>query len=150
MTAEPQSRTEDVQEILLNAIEVQLAAFTAGIGFWSVWVEQARKFSEETIRLMGEMQAQPSETSRILLELTDVSRASLRAMADMPRTTAEGFIEALDSFEGSRSTPAARPQSRPSVKSAAKKGAGKKRPNKKAASKKVARKSAKRRVRAKP
>ncbi|MHC4953475.1 MAG: hypothetical protein ACYTGZ_06265 [Planctomycetota bacterium] len=128
MASKSQSRTEDIQEILLNAVEVQLAAFTAGIGFWSSWVQQASKFSEEAIRLMGEIQANPSETNRLLLEMTDVSRASLRAMTELPRSTAEGFIETLDGFKKSRSA-------------AAKKPAG---------AKKKAKKKAKRRVRAKP
>ena len=102
MVSKRQSRTEDIQEILMNAAEVQLAAFTAGIGFWSAWVQQATKFSEETIRLMAEIQAKPSETSRLVLEMTDISRASLRAMTDLPRNAATGFIEALDGFQKAR------------------------------------------------
>ena len=108
MAAKRQSRTEDVQTILMNAVEVQLAAFTAGIGFWSAWVDQARKFSEETIRLMGEMQRRPTETNRLLLVMTDVSRASLRALTELPRSTAASFIDALDESQQTPGRPAPR------------------------------------------
>ena len=120
MAAKKRTRDEDIQAILMNAVEVQLAAFQAGIGFWSEWVEQARKFSEETIRLMVEIQSDPSKTSRLLLEMTDVSRASLRALSDLPRHTAETFVDALDEFEKARKKPVSkrRPRKKPARKKA--------------------------------
>lgn len=105
------SRETELQEILMNAVEVQLAAFKAGIDFWVNWTEHATKFSEESIRRLNEIQSNPAESNRLLLEITDVSRETLRAMTNLPRHTAESFIGELDNFEHARkSSKKARPR----------------------------------------
>jgi|GEM_PF-3520955 len=93
------SRETELQEILMNAVEVQLAAFKAGIDFWVHWTEHATKFSEESIRRLNEIQSNPAESNRLLLEITDISRETIRAMTNLPRHTAECFIGELDHFD---------------------------------------------------
>ena len=80
MTTNKSTRQSDAEDLLMEAIEVQLAALRAGIEFWSTWVEQSTKFSEEAIKRLTEIKANPAESSRLLLEITDSSRESLRAM----------------------------------------------------------------------
>lgn len=86
----------------MDAIEVQLAAFKVGADFWVAWTELANKFSRETIKRLSEIKSNPSETNRLLIEITDVSRESLRGMTNLPRHTAERFVEQLDDFERAR------------------------------------------------
>lgn len=115
------SRDNEIQALLLEAVEVQLAAFKASINFWSEWVEQATRFSEESIRRLSELQSDPTENSRILLEMTDLSRESLRSMTHLPRHAAETFIKELDQFEKTRKTKktAAKPKAKAKAKRAA-------------------------------
>ena len=98
------SQETDIQAILVNAVEVQLATFRAGIDFWANWAELATKFSDESIRRLNEIQSNPDETNRLLLEITDASRETIRAMTDLPRNTAERFISELDKFEKSKNS----------------------------------------------
>lgn len=102
MTEENTKRDSEIQALLLEAVEVQLAAVKAGINFWTEWVNEATRFSEEAIRRLNELQSEPSENGRILLELTDVSRESLRSFNQLPRHAAESFIRELDNFEATR------------------------------------------------
>ena len=104
MTEKTTSRDTEIQALLLEAIEVQLAAFKANINFWTEWVDEATRFSEEAIRRLSELQSDPAENSHILLEMTDLSRESLRSMTHLPRHAAESFIQELDNFEKARKT----------------------------------------------
>lgn len=102
MAEKATSTDSEIQALLLEAVEVQLAAVKASINFWNEWVEEATKFSEEAIRRLSELRTDPAENSRLLLELTDVSRESLRSMTNLPRHAAENFIKELDNFEAAR------------------------------------------------
>ncbi|MDH3522186.1 MAG: hypothetical protein OES32_01240 [Acidobacteriota bacterium] len=109
----------DVQNVLMDVVEVQLAAFRAGIDFWSAWVEQASKFSEDAGSRLGEIRRNPSDANRLLMEIGEASRVSLRAMTDLPRQAAERFIEELGKSEQSRASGkkgAARPKAKRSVR----------------------------------
>ena len=102
MTEKATPKDTEIQGILQEAVEVQLAAIKASINFWTEWVDEATRFSEEAVRRLGELQSEPAENGRILLELTDVSRESLRSMTHLPRHAAERFIQELDGFEAAR------------------------------------------------
>jgi hypothetical protein len=95
------------------------------------------------------MQANPSATNRVLVEMTDVSRASLRALTELPRRTAEGFIDALDEFEKARK-PAPKPKPTPTATATATPTATATAAGKTAKKKAAKKKSPRRAVRAKP
>lgn len=99
MTEKTTSRDSEIQALLLEATEVQLAAIKANINFWTEWVDEATRFSEEAIRRISEIRSDPSDNARILLEMTDLSRESLRSMTRLPRHAAESFIHELDNYE---------------------------------------------------
>lgn len=99
MTEKTTSRDSEIQALLLEATEVQLAAIKANINFWTEWVDEATRFSEEAIRRISEIRSDPEENTRILLEMTDLSRESLRSMTHLPRHAAECFIQELDNYE---------------------------------------------------
>ncbi len=117
--AQKKSTTDaDVQDVLMDVVEVQLAAFRAGIDFWGAWVEQASKFSEDAGSRLGEIRANPSEANRLFMEIGEASRESLRAMTDLPRQAAERFIEELGKSEPARKSAKrrARPKAKRSVR----------------------------------
>ena len=92
------NREEELRELLTDAIEVQLAALKAGIGFWSEWIEQTSAFVQSASKTLTNINSE-EEPKEVLLELVDAGRASVRSMTDLPRHTASRFIEALDEFE---------------------------------------------------
>ncbi len=92
------NREEELRELLTDAIEVQLAALKAGIGFWSEWIEQTSAFVQSASKTLTNINSE-EEPKEVLLELVDAGRASVRSMTELPRHTASRFIEALDEFE---------------------------------------------------
>lgn len=113
MATNKSERQSDYEDLLMDAIEVQLAAVRAGIEFWSTWVEQSTKFSEEAIKRMAEIKDKPADAGRLLMEITDASRESLREMTGLPRVTAESFIKELDKFSQARSSGSEKAGKRP-------------------------------------
>jgi hypothetical protein len=93
------SREEELRRLLTDAIEVQLAALKAGIGFWTEWIEQTSEFVNTASKTLSSINTDDSQTRDVLLELVDAGRASARSMTEIPRHTATRFIEELDRFE---------------------------------------------------
>ena len=119
MPEKPTPKNSEIQGLLLEAVEVQLAAIKASINFWTEWVEEATRFSEEAIRRLADLQSEPAENSHIVLEMTDLSRESLRSMTNLPRHAAERFIRELDNFEAARNpgkNTGAKPKAKRSVR----------------------------------
>jgi hypothetical protein len=101
-------REDAVREILTNAVEVQLAAFKAGIAFWKDWIEQTSKFVGTATDQLQSIRSGDREAKQLLLEVVDAGRESIRAMTELPRQAAFRFIEELDELEvRKRPTPGA-------------------------------------------
>ena len=98
-TENGQAREEDLRRLLTDAIEVQLAALKAGIGFWTEWIEQTSEFVNSATKTLAQINAEDQQAKDLLLELVDAGRASLRSMTEIPRHTATRFIEELDKLE---------------------------------------------------
>ncbi len=98
------TREEDLRQLLTDAIEVQLAALSAGVGFWTDWITQTSEFINSATKTLASINAPDHQTKDSILELVDAGRASLRAMTEIPRNTATRFIEELDKRQ-SESTP---------------------------------------------
>ncbi len=92
------NREEELRRLLTDAIEVQLAALKAGISFWGEWIEQTSQFVTSATKTLSSINAE-EPTKDALLELVDAGRASARAMTEIPRHTAERFLEELDRAE---------------------------------------------------
>ena len=133
------AREEDLRQLLTDAIEVQLAALKAGIGFWSDWVVQTSEFVQSATNSLLRINTEDEKSSDVLLELVDAGRASIRTMTDIPRNTARRFIEELDKIDKKKTEPVtpsgsatksarkASSNSAPVVRSASKKSARRKR-----------------------
>ena len=117
MTESELSREEDLRRLLTDAVEVQLAALKAGIGFWTEWIEETSKFVQSATETLSTIKAEQQQTKDVLLELVDASRASLRSITEIPRHTATRFLEELDKLEQESAPPT--PESRRRAKAAA-------------------------------
>jgi hypothetical protein len=107
------NREEELRQLLTDAIEVQLAALKAGIGFWTEWIDRTTEFVDTASKTLSNINSDDPQTKDVLLELVDAGRASARALTEIPRNTATRFIEELDKFaakklEAKASTPAAK------------------------------------------
>jgi hypothetical protein len=112
-------REEELRSLLTDAIEVQLAAFKAGIRFWEAWIGEASAFvrsATEKLRTLGESGSVPKDA---LLEVVDAGRDSIRSMMELPRSTATFFIEELDQVARRPAGPPAAGKKRPARKRAA-------------------------------
>ncbi len=98
MPDDPSTREEDLRRLLTDAIEVQLAALRAGIGFWSEWIEKTSAFVQSATKTLADINSDDNAKD-VLLELVDAGRASVRAMTEIPRHTAKRFLEELDKAE---------------------------------------------------
>jgi hypothetical protein len=93
------NRDEELRQLLTDAIEVQLAAFKAGIGFWREWVEQTSEFVKSASNSLRTINSAEHEPKEVLLEVFDAGRAGIRSMTELPRHTASRFIEELDEIK---------------------------------------------------
>jgi len=101
--ADPEpNRQEEIREVLVNAVEVQLAALKAGVGFWREWVERTSAFVKSATQTLGAIRSQDKNAKQLLLEMVDQSRESMRAMTELPRNAAARFIRELDEMEKKR------------------------------------------------
>ena len=97
-------REEDLRRLLQDAIEVQLAALKAGISFWTEWIEQTSAFVQTATTSLANISSEDAKTRDVLLELVDAGRASVRSMTEIPRNTANKFIEELDKLNAQQAT----------------------------------------------
>ncbi len=95
-------RQKEIQEVLVNALEVQLAALKAGIGFWREWVERTSAFVKTATQTLTAIRSQDKNAKQVMLEMVDQSRESMRAMTELPRNAAARFIRELDDLEDRR------------------------------------------------
>ncbi|MEJ2184966.1 MAG: hypothetical protein P8Z36_03415 [Gemmatimonadota bacterium] len=96
------SREEELRNLLTDAIEVQLAALKAGISFWSEWIEQTSGFVHSATDSLSAINAGDEKTEDALLGLLDAGRESARTMTEIPRHTAQRFLDELDAASAKR------------------------------------------------
>jgi hypothetical protein len=134
MADDAETREDDLRQLLTDAVEVQLAALSAGVAFWTDWITQTSEFVQSATKTLASITSADHQTKDSILELVDAGRASLRAMTEIPRNTATRFIEELDKLHaevapapaaksakatpGSASSPKKAPSSRPRPKRA--------------------------------
>ncbi len=99
------TREEELRSLLTDAIEVQLAALKAGISFWSEWIEETSGFVQSATDSLSAINSGDQKTEDVLLELLDAGRARARSMTEIPRHTAQRFLEELDAAEGAGGNP---------------------------------------------
>lgn len=92
----PSTKESDLQEILFDTAEVQLAGLRAGIDFWSSWVKLASKYAEEVSGGLDLIASDRGTANEALRRITEAGQKSIREMNELPRRTSMKFIEELD------------------------------------------------------
>lgn len=136
MAGPDNTRDEELSQLLTEAIEVQLAALKAGIGFWSEWIERTTEFVQSATKTLADITSEEVEAKDLLLELVDAGRASVRGMTEIPRNTATRFVEELDRLKAEREAAPKKKKSTRKKMAIAKKTAAKKMAAKKTTAKK--------------
>jgi hypothetical protein len=95
-------KSEDVREVLINAVEVELAALKAAVGFWTQWIELTSKFVKTTGANLSSIRSSSKNANHVLLEAVDASRETARLMTELPKRAAEDFLSELDAIEHRR------------------------------------------------
>jgi len=89
-------RDDEIRGLLINALEVQLAAFRAGIRFWEGWIGEASKFVNSATDKLHALENRGTAPRDTLLEVVDAARGSIRSMMELPGDSASHFIEELE------------------------------------------------------
>jgi hypothetical protein len=109
-------RNAEVREVLIDAVEVQLAAIKAAVSFWAEWAERTSGFVSTAARSLDAIRSSDKDARDVLLEVIDVGRESMRTMTELPRHAATRFIDELEVIAGKRQTRHARaPKSPPAT-----------------------------------
>jgi pyridoxal biosynthesis lyase PdxS len=77
-------QSEAIREIMLETARVQLAGLTAGIEFWSGWVQRTARFAQEASKSLQAATEKKESTDQMLARLIDSNRAYLRQVTELP------------------------------------------------------------------
>jgi len=101
--AQPEpDRQAEIREVLINAVEVQLAALKAAVSFWGEWMERTSAFVKTASKSLSTVRSADKDAGQVLLEVVDAGRESMRTMTELPKKAAERFIDELDKIEKTR------------------------------------------------
>ncbi len=121
MTQKDSRQEEEIREVLVNAIEVELAALKAAVRFWKEWMEQTSEYVKATSETLKTIRSADKDTSQVLLEVVDKGRESIRTMTELPRNAAAHFIHELDSLQEKKKKTGAKKATRKKKKTKSKK-----------------------------
>lgn len=93
------SKAGEVQDVMIEAAQVQMASVNAGIAFWREWVDTASKFVAETNRRLVRL-AEERDAESAVLEMTDATRAYVREMGKLPEVAAKAFAKEMEQVGG--------------------------------------------------
>ena len=102
------TRIDDVRDVLINAVEVELAGLNAAISFWRQWVNHTSDYVTATTRTLSSIRSADKDLNQVLLEVVDASRETARAMTELPRKAAEDFLRELEAVQSAKA-PGPRP-----------------------------------------
>ncbi len=78
------NQSEATREIMLETARVQLAGLTAGIEFWSGWVQRAAKFAQEASKSLLAASEKKESADQMVARLVDSNREYLRQVTELP------------------------------------------------------------------
>lgn len=98
LVAEPSSPTQrdQIRAVMIEAARTEVAAVTAGISFWSGWVDAAEKYTAAISAELAKLEADPNGTADLTGRLTDLSRTYLRELTELPSATVKRFNKELE------------------------------------------------------
>jgi hypothetical protein len=81
---------------MIEAARTEVAAVTAGISFWSDWVDAAEKYTAAISAELAKLEADPTGTDDLTGRLADLSRTYLRELTELPSATVKRFNTELE------------------------------------------------------
>ena len=73
--AQPEpDRQAEIREVLINAVEVQLAALKAAVSFWGEWMERTSAFVKTASKSLSTIRSADKDAGQVLLEVVDAGR----------------------------------------------------------------------------
>ena len=103
---------------MIEAARTQVAAVTAGVSFWSGWVDAAEKYTAAISAELAKLEADPADTADLTGRLADMTRAYLRELTDLPSATVKRFNAELDKSGASNIKPQAQAKPAPRKRAA--------------------------------
>lgn len=95
MARNANSQIDDVREVLIDAVEVELAALKGAAVFWQEWIEQTSAYVKTASQSLAAIRSSDRDAGQVLLELTDANREAMRRMTELPRKMAERYLSEL-------------------------------------------------------
>jgi hypothetical protein len=93
------SKSEDVREVLIGAIEVELAVLKAAVSFWQLWIQHTSNYVKTAGMNLSSIRSSNKNIKEVLLETVDASRETARLMTELPKKAAEDFLAELAAIE---------------------------------------------------
>jgi hypothetical protein len=93
------SKSDDVRDVLINAIEVELAMMNAAVSFWRQWIDHTSNYVKAAGINLSSIRSSNKDANQMLLELVDASREAARFMTELPKRAADDFLSELDAIE---------------------------------------------------
>jgi hypothetical protein len=110
-----QFQFEDARDVLINAIEVELAVMNAAVSFWRQWIEHTSNYVKIAGMNLSSMRSNGKDANQVLMEVVDASRETARLMTELPKKAADTFLSELDAIErrrGASTKPSAKRRAR--------------------------------------
>jgi hypothetical protein len=108
MSETESSQFENVRDVLINAIEVELAVMNAAVCFWRQWIEHTSNYVKIAGMNLSSIRSNGKDPNQVLMEVVDASREAARLMTELPKKAADTFLSELDAIERRRA-PASKP-----------------------------------------
>lgn len=98
------SQFEDARDVLINAIEVELAVMNAAVSFWRQWIDHTSSYVKIAGMNLNSIRSKGKDANQVLMEVVDASRETARLMSELPKKAADTFLSELDAIERRRAT----------------------------------------------
>jgi hypothetical protein len=106
------TQREQIRAVMIETARTQAAAVTAGISFWSGWVDAAEKYAGAISEELARLEADPNATGDLTGRLSDLTRTYLRELTELPSATVKRFSSELEKVGAPSVAPAAKPAPR--------------------------------------
>jgi len=99
------SQRDQIRTVMIEAARTEVAAVTAGISFWSGWVDAAEKYTAAISAELAKLEADPTGTTDLTGRLADLSRTYLRELTELPSATVKRFNTELEKVGTTKAKP---------------------------------------------
>lgn len=88
-------RSDEIRAIMIETLEVQLAALRSGITFWTEWANRTSEYTEVASRGLSDINTHPEDTDRVLSEIIEAGSTYFRKMNEIPQASFSKFTDEL-------------------------------------------------------